>query len=215
MFVMAAAVFGTFLTTFAVVFNNHLPGAVCAVVGAVRAVRIWFDGERRWRYFALVGLFGGLLVADELPALSLAAALGWRVAVEGPAADAAGLCAGGRCWWRPASSAQTGSPIIACFRPTCTAARPTIGIDYTYERNGRQWKATGRIRRGIDRGEPSRAVYALHVLVGHHGIFSLTPVWLLSVAGTLIWLLAAARPAAAAIGPADRRRCRWSAWPFT
>ena len=29
-FVMAAAVFGTFLTTFAVVLNNHLPGAVCA-----------------------------------------------------------------------------------------------------------------------------------------------------------------------------------------
>jgi hypothetical protein len=26
------------------------------------------------------------------------------------------------------------------------------------------------------------------VLVGHHGIFSLTPVWLLSVAGALIWL---------------------------
>ncbi len=31
-FTMAAAVFGTFLTTFAVVLNNHLPGAISALV---------------------------------------------------------------------------------------------------------------------------------------------------------------------------------------
>jgi hypothetical protein len=31
-------------------------------------------------------------------------------------------------------------------------------------------------------------MYALHVLVGHHGIFSLTPIWLLSVVGLGIWL---------------------------
>jgi hypothetical protein len=40
---------------------------------------------------------------------------------------------------------------------------------------------------GIDRGEPSLGVYALHALVGHHGIFSLTPIWLLSVLG--IWMM--------------------------
>jgi hypothetical protein len=32
-------------------------------------------------------------------------------------------------------------------------------------------------------------VYALNVLIGHHGIFSLTPVWLLSVVGTLAYLI--------------------------
>jgi hypothetical protein len=31
-------------------------------------------------------------------------------------------------------------------------------------------------------------VYALNVLVGHHGIFSLTPVWLLSLAGFGFWI---------------------------
>ncbi len=35
----------------------------------------------------------------------------------------------------------------------------------------------------MDRGEPSHAVYIFHSLVGHHGIFSLTPFWLLSVVG--------------------------------
>ncbi len=66
-FVMTAAVFGTFLTTFAVVLNNHVQGAVCAMIVLWAAVRIWFDGDRRWRYFALVGLFqraaGGRRVA--------------------------------------------------------------------------------------------------------------------------------------------------------
>ena len=50
-FVMAAAVFGTFLTTFAVTINNHLPAAVCAIAAVYAAVRIWFDGERRAALF--------------------------------------------------------------------------------------------------------------------------------------------------------------------
>ncbi|HMP08325.1 MAG TPA: hypothetical protein PJ982_18400, partial [Lacipirellulaceae bacterium] len=41
---------------------------------------------------------------------------------------------------------------------------------------------------GIDRGEPSKWTYALHVLVGHHGVLSLTPLWLLSLWGAWIWL---------------------------
>ena len=45
-FVMAAAVFGTFLTTFAVMINNHVLAAVCAAVAVYAGVRIWFDGER-------------------------------------------------------------------------------------------------------------------------------------------------------------------------
>jgi hypothetical protein len=64
---------------------------------------------------------------------------------------------------------------------------------FEYERNGRTvlsyWHPENRANlSAIDKGEPSRAVYALHVLVGHHGIFSLTPVWVLSVLGLAVWL---------------------------
>ncbi|MBS0209730.1 MAG: hypothetical protein JSS27_12340 [Planctomycetes bacterium] len=45
----------------------------------------------------------------------------------------------------------------------------------------------------IDRGEPDQAIYAFHALVGHHGIFSLTPVWLLALVGGLAWLFRAGR----------------------
>ena len=40
-------------------------------------------------------------------------------------------------------------------------------------------------RRGVDVGEPSRLVYAANMTVGHYGIFSLTPIWLLMPIGLL------------------------------
>lgn len=38
-------------------------------------------------------------------------------------------------------------------------------------------------KQGVDRGEESQGWYAFHCLIGHHGVFSLTPFWLLSVVG--------------------------------
>lgn len=58
--------------------------------------------------------------------------------------------------------------------------------DDWYDYEGTYWTAD-RLQ-GVDKGEPSVAVYALHVLVGHHGLFSLTPVWLLSAWGCFLWL---------------------------
>lgn len=44
-------------------------------------------------------------------------------------------------------------------------------------------------KQGVDLGEPSRTAYAFHVLIGHHGIFSLTPFWILSLIGAAVLLL--------------------------
>ncbi len=190
LFVMAAATFGTFLTTFAVVINNHLPAAVCVVIALDAAVRIWFDGERRLRYFAIAGLFGAFAAANELPALSffglLSLALVWKAPRQTLVA------------YVPAALV-----VVAGFFVTNWIAHGDLApayahrdggenwYDYTYERNGRVIESYWRNRVGIDRGEESPAVYALHVLFGHHGIFSLTPVWLLTAVGLGIWL---ARP---------------------
>jgi hypothetical protein len=56
---------------------------------------------------------------------------------------------------------------------------------YEYERS--YW--TMDRKAGVDRGEPSRLIYAMNVLVGHRGIFSLTPIWVLSVVGAGYWLV--------------------------
>ncbi|MHB0958952.1 MAG: hypothetical protein ACYC0X_26735 [Pirellulaceae bacterium] len=53
-----------------------------------------------------------------------------------------------------------------------------------YDYEGSYWITA---RQGVDRGEPSIAVYAWHAIGGHHGIFSLTPIWFLSVWGA--WLM--------------------------
>ncbi|MCP4890899.1 MAG: hypothetical protein P1U77_08220 [Rubripirellula sp.] len=49
--------------------------------------------------------------------------------------------------------------------------------DDWYEYPGSYWRPENL--RGVDRGEPSRTTYLLHMTVGHHGIFSLTPLWVL------------------------------------
>ena len=222
LFVMAAAVFGTFLTTFAVTINNHLPAAVSALVALYAAVRIWFDGEQRLRYFVLAGLFAAFTVANELPALALFAAVStallWKVPRQTilayvPAATVVAAGFFGTNWiahrsLRPpymhcgpaskrapdAADPQAEQP----WRPTKLAEVNLDELDqstdrhdwydYYYVRNGMVYRSHWVQRTGIDRGEPLLHIYALHVLVGHHGIFSLTPVWLLSAVGAAVWL---------------------------
>ena len=58
--------------------------------------------------------------------------------------------------------------------------------DNWYDYEGSYWRPESI--RGIDVGESSPAIYAFNVLIGHHGLFSLTPLWLLSAAGCVMWL---------------------------
>lgn len=53
--------------------------------------------------------------------------------------------------------------------------------DDWYDYAGTYW--TPEAKTGVDRGEPSRAVYAFHVILGHHGLLSLTPFYFLTIAG--------------------------------
>ena len=71
--------------------------------------------------------------------------------------------------------------------------------DDWYEYPGTYWK--DGIRRGVDRGEPSWLVYFLNMTIGHHGIFSLTPLWLLVPIGIVSGLRH---------GPADYKRLNWA-----
>lgn len=55
-----------------------------------------------------------------------------------------------------------------------------------YEYSGSYWLASNRKNRSpVDQGEPDQMAYVFHVLIGHHGIFSLTPIWILSLAGMI------------------------------
>lgn len=43
-------------------------------------------------------------------------------------------------------------------------------------------------KKGVDRGEPNRWSYLMHFTIGHHGVFSLTPIWLWSLVGGALWM---------------------------
>lgn len=188
LFVMASAVFGTFLTTFAVTINNHLPAAVMAAGATYAAIRIWFDGERRLRFFVAAGLCAGLAAANEFPAVALLAAVAWLLFAKAPRAAF--------CGFAPSvllvAVVFFGTNWIAfqSLKPAYLHRSGTDNwYDYTYQRDGRTLESYWKNPRGIDRGEPSWSIYACNVLVGHHGIFSLTPVWLLSAVGMGIWTM--------------------------
>jgi MFS family permease len=186
-FVMAAATLGTFLNTYATVLNNHIVGAVCATVALYAAVRIAYDGERRTRYFVLAGFAAALTAADELPALTFLGLIGVLLLWNAP-------------WKTLAAFVPAMLVVVAAFFATNWIAHESLRppymhrgegdnwYSYEYELKGRSIKSYWLDRQGIDRGEPSKLTYAVHVLVGHHGVFSLTPIWLLSIAGALMWL---------------------------
>ncbi|MCH8046356.1 MAG: hypothetical protein IID44_21825 [Planctomycetes bacterium] len=296
MFVMAAASFGTLLVPFSLAFNNHLIAAVCATIMIHAVLRIWYDDQRGLHWFVLAGLFGALMAAIELPALSVlamvAAGLLWkqtRPALLGfvPAALLVVVAALATQYiahgvFSPAYAHRkagehrgdlkvdireildrnakqradlqkainrkrgemddemiaqlkrlkegteirealaeidvelAGSALVAeklVRRKTRSdlfegwvigdgAGRYSIFIEgdklsvyewndwyeYTFNKGTKRsyWSEENKNRAAIDRGEKSKAVYALHCLVGHHGIFSLTPVWLLSVVGVVL-----------------------------
>jgi hypothetical protein len=129
-------------------------------------------------------------VANELPALALFAVLSAAVVWKAPRPTAVAYIPAALV----VAAGFFGTNWIAhqSLRPPYMHRSETDPSDnwyeYTYEREGREYPSYWQDRVGIDRGEPSPLVYAAHALLGHHGIFSLTPVWILSVAGLAVWL---------------------------
>lgn len=185
-FITATAAWGTLLTPFLSTLNNHLPAAVCVIFAVDAAMRITLEGEERWWWFALCGFFAALTVTLELPAAPM------------------GLALFGLLFWRdrqrtlsyflPAALV----PLAAFFITNGQATGGVLpfysyyGTDkYVYVHNGAPsyWANP----KGIDRSTDSTLTYLLHCTIGHHGLFSLSPVLLLTVLGWAIGLRREAR----------------------
>ena len=204
---------GTLLTTFAVVFTNHLPAAACTAGSLWLLFRICCQGAQPAWTFAAAGLLAGLAAALELPALAwtlavlvLLATTDFRrtISLALPLALAVGLAALGTNFaahgtlFPPYAHRSTAAP------GTATAARQSATLPggqpgewnpsnwYDYQltlSNGKVLTSYWRNPQAVvDRGEPSAIRYAWHALVGHHGIFSLTPAWLLVIPGIALAL---------------------------
>jgi len=187
-FTMACATLGTFLTTFAVVINNHLPAAVTAMTTLYLALRITQDEDRRGWIFFLTGLMAALTASNELPAMSFLAAVGALLLWRAPRPTLV--------WFTPAALLVAAGAIGTNYLAHHTWSTPYAHrqaddnwYEFQFLRDGKvrnsYWSAA-TTKSVIDQGEPSVPRYALHSLVGHHGIFSLSPIWLLSLLGLVI-----------------------------
>ena len=189
-FLVAAAAWGTFLTTFASTLNNHTPAAISVLVATLCVARIWQQRDESeldanqsrpsaW-LFIVAGVAGGFAAANDLPALSFTTLLSLTV------------------WWLfPRPTLVWFVPallfVAIAFFVTNYIAHDSWLPPYAHRQPGDNWyNFPGSYwygsRKGVDLGEPSQMKYLFHMLVGHHGFFSLTPIWLLSLAGILMAL---------------------------
>lgn len=198
-FTAAAVCFGTFLPTFSVTLNNHLPAVVAVTAAFYCVMQIILSREqvphrgRNILYAFAAGLCAFFATACELPALSFCVFLGilltWFTALpflktpegEPPKIDK----------MIPASYCLGILVVVLPFFVTNYAAHRTLLPAYSqpswyffeYERAGLKRHSYWKNPLGIDQGEPSRTDYIFHSTVGHHGIFLLTPIWFLTFLG--------------------------------
>ena len=181
-FVVAAATLGTLLNTFAVVLNNHTVAAVSAAVAivCVRSHR-WPMANGGGDISSLAGLAAAFTAADDLPRADAPGVHWAAIAVACAAANVDCICAGGRGRCRGVLRHELDRPreLAPPYMHRSETDPNDNWYKYTYTVNGREVKSYWYDRQGIDKGEPSKLTYAFHVLVGHHGIFSLTPIWFL------------------------------------
>jgi hypothetical protein len=184
-YVLVAACFATMLTPFLVTFNNHTVATCTTLLAVAAAVRILSPrGEPPgWGSFALAGLLAGFTACTEFPAAALAGGLFLLLAVRTPWRTLAGFV--------PAALIPVAVLLGANYAELgrwVPAYSEVGGPWYAYE--GSTWQVIpGHIKRSIDfapwRGE-TKAGYAFHLLVGHHGWFSLTPIHFLGLAGMVL-----------------------------
>jgi hypothetical protein len=198
-FVLVAGAFGTLVTPFLITFNNHVPAVFTTLFALYAMLRIWTaPAESGAGWYAVAGLSAGFTMACELPAAALAAGvflLLLRCSVSRTLTaflPAALIPLGALAWlnwyslgqWLPAYS-ELHSPW------------------YQYE--GSHWFNPARLKRGIDwaSDREGKGAYALHLLVGHHGLFSLTPIFLLTLAGLFLGLGQRREPSASKESPRE------------
>jgi len=192
-YAMTAAGLGTFLTGFSITLNNHTIAAFSSFFALYPAYLIWCEGRRERRLFALAGFFAAFAAVNEFPATAFLAALGVGLA------------------WKARRQTLTWFLAFVMLPITGHLAtnylvtgdlRPAYAHKSAYVFPGSYWlidpvsgrlvggemdpatgKPTGRIGKGIDNAYEPWPVYLFHMLVGHHGIFSLSPIFFFTLMG--------------------------------
>ncbi len=176
-FCLVAAAFGTYLLPFTQTLNNHTVAAWSTFFAIYAFIRIWDDQVlSAWR-FAAAGFCASFAAANELPALAMLPLLFCLLVVRYPRMTL--------LFFVPAAMVPIAAFLAAQYAVfgELRLAYEAFGSDeYLYE--GSLWKTPLDLDAFNDHPEPY-AVYFFHMTLGHHGVFSLTPIFLFSAWGAL------------------------------
>ena len=187
-FSLIAAAVGTYLLPFTQTLNNHTVAAFSAFFALYLFLRIWDEGKLSGWRFAGVGLFAAFTAVNEIPALAFAALITGLLLFRFPRKTL--------LWLVPALVVPLAASVATQY-----AALGELKLVYTefgtesYLWEGSLWKTpleldalnlpwfdpTEAARRGI--GGESYGLYLFHMTLGHHGFWSLTPIFFFSVVG--------------------------------
>jgi hypothetical protein len=162
---------GSLLTPFLTTFNNHTVGAAAVVFTLAAALPILLDQKREgWRFF-LAGLMAAWTICNELPALAFAGLLFLWLLRLAPRQTLTWGIAGALLpvalyFWTNYEATGSWKPFYASYGKELYV--------FTHEGVPSYWSNP----RGLDTNRDSWRMYLLHCTVGHHGWFSLTPIFL-------------------------------------
>ncbi|MDA1163489.1 MAG: hypothetical protein O3B13_10330 [Planctomycetota bacterium] len=165
---------GSLVTGYATTLNNHSVAAMCLVFTLAPLLRIVSDDSRTGSDFALVGFWAALVCCHELPAALLGIAVFVMLSRKSVPQTVK--------WFVPAALI----PLTAYFVTNWMATggwKPFYmfyGTEkYLYEING--VRSYWHTPHGMDQSLDSPLTYFFHCVIGHHGIFSLSPIFLFVV----------------------------------
>ena len=172
-----AAAWGTYLFVFEPTLNNHTVAAYSAFFALVPALRIWDSRLPSPRDLVLCGFFAAFTACNELPAAVFGIALFLMLLARSPRETL--------LWFVPAAAVPclaflaTQYLAMGQFRP----AYEEFGTKaYNYE--GSYWNTPLEFDWFNKYPEP-KWLYLLHMTLGHHGVLSLTPIFLFSAYGAI------------------------------
>lgn len=173
-FVLATAAFGTLVTPYLMTLNNHTVAVASVMICLVALERLLSDPQASAWTFAVCGLSAAWACANELPAAAFGLAtflLAVRVSLKKTAVAYVPAALVPLIAFLVTNVVATGS-----WKPTY-ANFGTSKYNFVVDGVPSYWMDPDGVDRNLD--PPWR--YFLHCTIGHHGIFSLTPVFLLAL----------------------------------
>lgn len=162
---MGGACFAYLGVAYATAINNHSPAAALAVCGLYLACVIRHGPERKLWHWPVAGFVLGLLPTIDLTSLAISGAIGlyllahdWKKTL---------------IWFVPAALPPLIVHLALCYEIS-GSLRPFYLNSEIKQFKGFHFRNPG----DIDGLREPKHIYAFNVLLGHHGVFSMTPLYI-------------------------------------